>query len=494
MKVLSTFLLLCSAIMAMAQPAPQQGGSITLAIAADPPGFDPTVSTSQEIARVFYNNVYEGLVKFDRHGAIIPALAERWDISEDALTWTFHLRPEVHFHNGDAFSAADVIAKFERARDPDSGHTNHQYYSLIREISANEAGDAVMISLEKPHASFLYDLARPDSIIYPASLQASQRTTPIGTGPFQFVDYVEGSAIRLERFNDYYHAGLPYLDTITFKIIPDENTRLSALRSGELDITNITPEAALQLQGNSNIKLTTGDATAEVTLALNNSHPALSNRLVRQAISHAINKEVIVQGAMFGYGTPIGTHMTPAESYFIEVNPYPYNPERARELLAEAGYGAGGLSLDFALPAPYPLERRTGQVIAQQLEEVGITVNVSVVEWGTWIERIFSAADYDMTIIGHAEPRDIAIYANPDYYYRYDNQVVQDLVEAAEGARSSQAQDMIYGVIGRIIADDAVNVWVFSPPYLLAAKQDIYGYWTDLPTPVMDMTEVYWAE
>lgn len=474
------------------QSMPQRGGSVTLAIAADPPGFDPTVSTSQEIARVFYNNVYEGLVKFDRHGAIVPALAERWEISEDGLIWTFYLRPEVLFHNGNAFSAADVIAKFQRASDPASGHTNHQYYSLITEISANEAGDAVMIKLEQPHASFLYDLARPDSIIYPADLQASQRTTPIGTGPFKFVDYVEGSAIQLERFEDYYLEGLPYLHAVTFKIIPDENTRLSAVRSGELDIASIAPEAALQLQNNDAIKLSTGDATAEITLALNNSHPALSNRLVRQAISHAINKEVIVQGAMFGYGTVIGTHMTPAESYYVDVNPYPYNPELARALLAEAGY-ADGLSLSLELPAPYPLERRTGQVIAQQLEEVGINVDVSVVEWGTWIERIFSAADYDMTIIGHAEPRDIAIYANPDYYYQYDNQIVQDLVKVAERARSSQAQDMLYGIVGRIIADDAVNVWIFSPPYLLAAKQDIHGYWTDLPTPAMDMSEVYWA-
>ena len=159
-------------------------------------------------------------------------------------------------------------------------------------------------------------------------------------------------------------------------------------------------------------------------MALNNTREPLSDPLVRQAITYAIDKTTIVEGAMFGYGTPIGSHASPIEPYYEDLTEiYPYNPDRARELLAEAGY-EGGLTLDFELP-PYPFERRAGEVIAQQLAEVGITANVTNVEWTTWLDRIFTQGDYDMTIIGHSEPRDIGVYGNPDYYYHYDNPEVQ---------------------------------------------------------------------
>jgi len=214
---------------------------------------------------------------------------------------------------------------------------------------------------------------------------------------------------------------------------------------------------------------------------------------VRQAINLAIDKQSIVQGAMFGLGTIIGTHMTPAESYYIDLtDTYPYDPERARELLAEAGY-PDGFTVKFELPEPYNIERRSGEVIAQQLRAVGIQAELSVVEWGTWIQRIFLGGDYDMTIIGHSEPRDINVYGNPEYYYHYDNPRVRELLAEAEAAPTAEVETAAYQEIARIIANDAVNVWVFSPPFLMAAKQDVYGFWTDQPTPAIDMTGVYRA-
>ncbi|MDZ7704266.1 MAG: ABC transporter substrate-binding protein [Trueperaceae bacterium] len=489
----SLSLTLGSVSVAQDAPEPVYGGSVTVAIVAEPPGWDPTVSTSQEIPRVVYHNVYEGLVRLNRNGDIVPALAESWQVSEDGLTWTFQLRDGVVFHDGSSLDAADVVAKFERATDPDSGHTNPAYYESIETVSAE--GSTVTFTLNEPNTSLLYNLARPDSIIYPPELADTQRSQPIGTGPFRFAEYVEGSEVRLERFEDYYLDGVPYLDSVTFRIIGDPNTQFAALRAGDIDLIGValSPENALQVQNDPNLKLSQGTATTEITLALNNRLEPLSNPLVRQAITHAIDKSVIVDGAMFGFGTVIGSHVSPAEPYFVDLsNTYPYNPERARELLAEAGY-PDGFSLRFELPEPYNIERRSGQVIAQQLTEVGIEVDLSIVEWGTWIQRIFLGADYDMTIIGHSEPRDINIYANPDYYYGYDNAEVQALIEAAEQAPSDLAQNEIYARVAEIIAQDAVNVWVFSPPYLVAAANDVYGFWEDQPTPAIDMTEVYRA-
>lgn len=480
---------------ALAQdPAPTAGGEVTVAITADPPGWDPTISTSQEIARVVYHNVYEGLVRLDRTGAIVPALAESWEVSDDGLTWTFKIREGVKFHDGSDLMLSDIVAAFERAADPDSGHTHPEYYAAIESVAEGE-GNTVVFTLAEPSSSLLYNLARPDSIIYPTAKAESQRSEPIGTGPFRFVSYLEGSEVRLERFEDYYLPGVPYLDAVTFKIIPDPNARFAALQAGDIDLIGVAlpPEQYLQLEGNPDLKGTEGSATTEITLALNNAREPLSNPLVRQAITHAIDKEAIVNGAFFGLGTVIGTHMSPSEAYYIDLNPYPYDPEKAKELLAEAGY-PDGFEIKFELPEPYNIERRTGEVIAQQLAEVGIRVDLSVVEWATWIERIFLGGDYDMTIIGHSEPRDINVYGNPDYYFHYDNPRVRELLDEIERTPDEAGQNALYQEIARIIADDAVNVWVFSPPYLVAARSDVYGFWTDQPTPAIDMTEVYRAE
>lgn len=492
-RLLTAAALACALLFgsALAQdPAPVSGGTLTVAITADPPGWDPTASTSQEIPRVVYNNVFEGLVKFDRTGAIVPGLAESYDVSADGLIWTFHLRQGVKFHDGSAFTAADVVAKFERARDPESGHTHPEYYAAIEDIAAPD-DHTVVFTLSKPSRGLLYDLARPDSIIYPAAKADTQRSQPIGTGPFKFASYTEGSEVVLERNPDYYVAGVPYLDKAVFKIISDANTRFAALQAGDIDLTGVTSEQYLVLGGSPDLKGTEGTMTTEITVAMNNTRPPFDDVRVRQAITMAIDKQAIVQGAMFGLGTVIGSHMSPSEPYYIDLsNTYPYDPQRAKELLAEAGY-ADGLTIHFELPEPYVIERRSGEVVAQMLRDVGINVELSVVEWGTWIQRIFLGGDYDMTIIGHSEPRDINVYANPGYYYHYDNPRIGELLGEAEAADSTAAETAAYQEIAKIIANDAVNVWLFSPPYLVAARQNVYGFWQDQPTPAIDVTEVF---
>jgi peptide/nickel transport system substrate-binding protein len=480
---------------ALAQdPPPTRGGSVVVAISADPPGWDPTLSTSQEIARVTYGNVFEGLVRFDRHGEIVPALATDWAVSDDGLRWTFALRQGVTFHDGSPLTVDDVIAKFQRARDPDSGHVNQGYYDAVAAVTSPDPG-TIVFELTRPNRSLLYNLARPDAIVFPAALADTQRSRPVGTGPFRFARYVEGSEVRLERFEAYWNPDLPYLDAATFRIISDANARVAALMAGDVDLIGaaVPPEQVRAIEADPNLKVESGTATAEITVAMNNSRPPFDDLRVRQAITHAIDKRAIVDGAFFGLGTPIGTHMSPSEPYYVDLtDTYAYDPERARQLLVEAGF-ADGLRFDFELPEPYAIERRTGEVIAQQLREVGIDVNLSVVEWGTWIQRIFLAADYDMTIIGHSEPRDIDIYARPDYYYRYDNPRIAELLEEAESAPTAEAETAAYQEIARIIAEDAVNVWVFSPANTVAARADLYGYWTDQPTPTIDLTQVYRA-
>jgi peptide/nickel transport system substrate-binding protein len=496
MKYVLALLLTFSFItLAQDDPAPVSGGTVSVSLVTDPPGWDPTKSTSQEIARVVYNNVYEGLTTIAEDGTIQPRLAESWSSSEDGLSWTFKIREGVKFHDGTDLTLDDIVAAFARIKDPESGFTHPEYFENLESVTAGE-GNTVVFKLTKPSSGLLYNLARPDSIIYPAAKANTQVAEPIGTGPFKFVEYVVGSVVRLEKNADYYVEGVPYLDGVIFKIIADPNATLAALQAGDIDMigVSITPESVDIVKADPNLKLITeGSNTAEITMALNNAKEPLNNPLVRQAITHAIDKSTIVQGAFNGLGTVIGTHATPAEPYFVDINPYPYDPEKAKALLAEAGY-PNGLELNFELAAEYPLERRAGEVIAQQLSEVGITANVSVIDFTTWINKIFLGKDYDMTIIGHVEPRDISIYGNKDYYYQYDNSKIGELLAQIETTPDEAGQIDLYKDIATIIANDAVNVWIYTPSNLLAVRKDIYGFWKNSPIVTLDMTKVYRAE
>jgi peptide/nickel transport system substrate-binding protein len=496
MKYLLALLLALSFItFAQEDPTPVAGGTVTVSIVADPPGWDPTKSTSQEIARVTYNNVYEGLTTITQDGTIQPRLAESWTTSEDGLIWTFKIREGVKFHDGTDLTLDDIVAAFARVKDPESGFTHPEYFTNLETVTAGE-GNTVVFTLSKPSSSLLYNLARPDSIIYPAAKADTQASEPIGTGPFKFAEYVVGSEVRLEKFADYYVEGVPLLDAAVFKIIPDANATFAALQAGDIDMigVSVVPEIALQVQADPNLKLIdSGNTTAEITMALNNSKAPLDNKLVREAITYAIDKNAIVEGAMSGFGTVISTHATPAEPYYIDPNPYPYDPEKAKALLAEAGY-PDGFEINFEATAEYPLERRAAEVITQQLSEVGIKANLQIIDFTTWVNKIFLGGDYDMTIIGHAEPRDISIYGNPDYYYKYNNPKIAELLAQIEATPDEAGQMELYRQIATIIAADAVNVWVYMPSNLIAARKDIYGFWKNAPTVTIDMTGVYRAK
>ncbi len=491
-QVLSAFAVILLLEGAAVAQAPVRGGTIAVAINAEPPHLDPTASTSQEIARMLYGNVLEGLVRFDDEGRILPLLAERWTVSKDGLAWTFTLGSGVRFHNGEPFTAAAVKAKFDRARTAGSGHTNHAYYKDITGIATPDAR-TVVFRLARVNADFLFNLARPDSVIHaPGDIEA-QKTAPVGTGPFRFVAWDRGSAVRLARFDGYREAGLPYLDAAVFRFLPDPSAQMAALEAGDLDVVGyaLSPENALQVKGNRALRLIEGRTTTEITVGLNNSRAPFSDARVRRAIAHATNKKEIVDGAMFGFGTPIGSHMSPGERYYVDTSgTYPYDLEKAKALLGEAGL-PNGFEATFSLPAPYPYERRAGELLAAQLAKVGIRLKLEVVEWTTWLARIFRNADYDMTIIGHSEPFDIGVYANPQYYFRYDNAGFRALLDKGQATLDEGERARIYGDLQRMLARDAVNDWLYSSPYLAATRASVHGWWRNQPTPSMNLVRVW---
>jgi peptide/nickel transport system substrate-binding protein len=471
---------------------PVSGGSLTIAQGVEPPGLDPTTATSAAIPRVVYSNVLEGLVKIDRNGKIVPALAKGYTISKDGKEYTFVLKKGVKFHDGKPFDAEDVKFTFDRLMDPKTATAHPEYYKDIDSVQVVDS-HTVKIKLKNVNSMFLFNLVRPDSIIVNKQAVDKIKSAPVGTGPFKFVEWVRGDRVTLAKFEGYHRKGIPYLGKVTFKFIGDPSAQIASLKAGDIDVIayDVSPENALLLEKDPKFKVLNGYTTSKVVLSTNNSRKPFTDVRVRRAMAHAIDRNALIKGAMSGYGVPIGTHMEPGNPYYIDLtSTYPYNPETAKQLLTEAGY-PNGFEAVIKLPERYAYARRTGEIIADMLSQVGIKLKIEVIEWGQWIDRVFKNADYDLTVIGHSEPFDINIYANPKYYFRYDSPKFQETLKKAEEEADPKALKELYIVCQKIITEDAVNGFLFVLPSLPTMKKEVMNWWKDYPMTAVDVTEIW---
>jgi peptide/nickel transport system substrate-binding protein len=318
----------------------------------------------------------------------------------------------------------------------------------------------------------------------------------VGTGPFTVAEWVRGDRIVLARNPDYHVKGLPRLDRVTYRFIPDPNAAVAALKAGDVDAAmfGLGPEHVPELQKDPRFQVIIGETTNDVILAMNNSRKPYADVRVRRAVTHAINKPEVVRGAMFGLGRILGSNVDPLNPYFIDLaSAMPHDPGRAKKLLADAGY-ANGFETVLKVAPQYYYTVRTGEVIGSQLQKVGIRVKIEQIEWGQWLARVWKETDYDLTIIGHAEAWDIANYANPKYYYRYDSSAFQELFRRSEATVDDKARRDLYAQMQRRLVEDAPVVWLYVHPRLAAAKKGLQGVWKDLPLPAFDLSEVSWAK
>jgi peptide/nickel transport system substrate-binding protein len=266
------------------------GGSLVVQVSTEPPGLDLTASPASAIAGVVFYNVQEALVKVDKHGKLVPWLAERW-YTTDSKNYTFFLRRGVRFHTGRELRAADVKYVLDRAVNPETKHPYRVQYEAIQDVIVKD-DYTVSVTLKHPDATFLWTVARQGSVVYPREAVDTLKTQPIGTGPFVLSEWVRGDRIVLTRNKDYWQKGLPHLDKVTYRFIPDPNSTLAALKSGDIDVSGfgLGPESVDELKKDGRFQVILGDTTNDVTLALNNSKKPYSDRRVRLAITHAINK------------------------------------------------------------------------------------------------------------------------------------------------------------------------------------------------------------
>ena len=403
---------------------------VILAMQLEPPHLDPTSAAAGAIDSVLYSNVFEGLTRFDSDGAVIPGLAKSWKISEDGLTYTFTLNDGVTFHDGTTMDAEDVKFTLDRINADDSANAQKALYSAISDVTVVDPL-TVKVTLSEPNGNMLFNLAWGDAVIVAPESVEGIKQTPVGTGAFKFDSWTQGDKIEISRFDDYW--GTPAkLSKATFKFISDPTAAFSAMMAEDIDVFSgfPAPENLPQFEADPRFQVLVGSTEGETIMAMNNKQPPFDDPKVREAVTHAVDRQAIIDGAMFGYGTPIGTHFAPHNPDYVDLTGMSaYDPEKSVALLAEAGLEQGFETTLFLPPPSYA--RRGGEIIAAQLAEVGIKAEITNVEWAQWLESVFNGKNFGLTIVSHTEPMDIGIYANPDYYFQYDNAALQELLFCA---------------------------------------------------------------
>ena len=466
--------------------------SLTLGMVLEPPNLDPTGGAAAAIDEVVYANIFEGLTRFGPDGAVLPGLAERWEVSEDGLTYTFHLRAGVTFHDGTTMDAEDVVFSLDRARAEDSTNAQKALFAGIETVTAVDA-TTVAVQLTAPNGNFPFNMAWGDAVIVAPESIENAATAPVGTGPFTFAEWVQGDHVTIKR-NDAYWGAAPALAEATFKFISDPNAAFAAMMAGDVQAfpNYPAPETLSMFEADPRFSVIVGSTEGETILSTNNQSGPLADVRIRKAIAHAINRQEIIDGAMFGFGTPIGTHFAPHHPDYVDLTGgSAHDPEQAKALLAEAA--PDGLSLRLMLPPP-AYARRGGEIVAAQLRAVGIEVEITNLEWAQWLEQVFKGKDFDLTIVSHTEPADINIYARPDYYFQYDNAEFQALIEKLAVTSDPAMRSDLNGQAQRMIAEDYVNGYLFQLAKTGVADARIQGLWANAPTQANDLTGVSWAE
>jgi len=463
--------------------------TLTVAATAEPSTLDMTAGPAVAPAQVQLYNVYETLVKIDGDGALQPLLAQRWSVSTDRTVYTFYLNPASKFASGEPVTADAVAKNIERIRT--SKTVGAKYSAAMAVVTGEKAVDSstLEVTLSRPSNTWLYSMADTAGMIADPASFDKLGTESAGSGPYMLDKWTRGDSIALKR-NPNYWANPGRFDSVVFKYFPDPNAMNAAMMAGTIDIISNeqAPDALSQFADTAKYTLLEGATNMEVTLGLNNSSPALKDLKVRQAIAMAIDKKKLITNTEAGHGTVIGSMVVPTDPYYEDLSGInAYDPAKAKQLLTEAG--ATNLTLRFK-PAALPYATAAAQQVAADLKAVGINTTIQEQQFpAAWVDAVYIKADYDLTIVGHAEARDLVTYTNPEYYWRYNNPAFTAQYQAADSAaHDAYAPEMKKAA--KILADDAASVWLYMMPNLVVTKATVTGLSKNATTDSFDVTTI----
>ena len=460
---------------------------------------DPHKSEGAGSREVLFN-VFEGLMKPTPDGDLVPAVAESYALSEDHLTYTFTIRPGITFHNGLPVTAQDVIFSINRRMGENIAEPDVipvAAFDAIAELSAGDGpdGNTVIITLSEPSNEFLSYLT---SAVLPSGYM-EQDTAPVGTGPFRFVSRTAQDSIVLERYDDYWGEAAK-MEKVTFRIVENTESILMSLQSGAVDLfAHLSATQALQLERD--FQILESPMNLIQALYLNNAAAPFDNLLVRQALCYAVDKQQILDLAFDGYGFPIGSSMYPAfGKYFDEslTDYYPHDVEKAKALLADAGY-PDGFSMTITVPSNYGLHVDTAQVIVEQLKEIGVQASIQTVTWGSWLNDVYSERNFESTVIG-VDATNMTARAllerfssdAPNNFINYNNAEYDRLFMEAQASYDDGEQTALYKQMERNLTENAANVYIQDMADLIAVRKGYTGF-RFYPIYVLDLAAIEWT-
>jgi len=468
--------------------------TLVLGMILEPTSLDPTTASAAAIGEIVHYNIFEGLTKIAMDGAVTPLLAESWIESPDGKSYTFTLRKGVKFSDGSPLDSAVVKAAFERAKA--EGSTNKAKKAVFDNISHIAAYDAhtVILTLNNADATMPFRLGENTAVILHPNSAAGAATKPVGTGPYKLENWAKGSSIVLVKNEGFRDAAKVRLEKVTFRFINDPSAQVAALLAGDIDgMPRFGAFSAIkQFQGDKRFTVEVGSTAGKGIMAVNNRKAPFNDVRVRRALSHAIDRKAFIDGAQEGLGKPIGSHFAPTDLGYVDLTKmYPYDPEKAKALLKEAGVTTP-LNVTLTLPPP-PYARKGGEIVAAMLAKVGIVAKIENVEWAQWLAGPFKG-NFDLTIINHVEPLDYATaYADPKYYYGYDSAKFRGLVSTLAATSDPKEKGRLWRDIQRQLAEDAVNVYIWNPAQVAVFKKGLRGLWNSSPIFANDLAAVSWT-
>ncbi|MBW5434661.1 ABC transporter substrate-binding protein [Bradyrhizobium canariense] len=491
------FVVACAAAFAAAPlPVLAQGkkDSVVMGMTLEPPGLDPTNAAASAIAEVTLYNIYETLTKINEDGSTSPLLAESWTASPDLKTYTFKLRKGVKFHNGEPFDSAAVKFSFERNAVATSTNKDKSLFQSFESVAAPDA-DTVVITLKNPEPNFPFLMGQASASIVEPKSAPTNVTQPVGTGPYQFGAWAKGSSMTLNKWADYRNASAIKLSKVTIRFISDPAAQAAALLSGDVDaFPRIATRVVAQFKADPRFTVLIGGSKAKTIVAINHRKKPLDDVRVRRAILAAIDRKAIIEGAVEGFGTPIGSFYTPGSLGYVDTTGInPYDPEKSKKLLAEAGITAP-LELSLKLPPP-PYARQGGEIVAAQLAKVGIIAKIENVEWAQWLSQVFAPNgphNFDLTIVSHVEPFDLVKVTEPDYYLGYNNEAFNALYKQIVSTPDDTARARLLGDAQRMLATDAASAYLFQPQWPTVVSKKLKGVWKEVPQFENDFSTWRW--
>jgi peptide/nickel transport system substrate-binding protein len=450
-----------------------------------------TTSSSSLIPISILYNVLEPLVKIGPDGSINPLLADSWEISDDGLTYTFSLI-EANFHDGQPFTAADVKYTYERAMDPAQAHPFARYFTVVDQVNALD-DRTVEVQLNTPSNNFLFNMGLRAGAIYQESSVGSLADHPVGTGPFAFVEWQRGTAIVLEANPDYWGEG-PFVDDVTFRFFSDRDAGVNAMLAGELDMMPIVlnPPRVPEFRDNPDFVLRELPSNELVWVTLNHDVEVLQNVLVRQAMSLSLDREASI-AALGGERVLAGPHVPPPDPWMLANSTInDYDPDRARELLAEAGY-PDGIDLVMRVPGT-PKLPPVAELVVAQWAEVGIRATLQVDDVAVWFAEVRDAtrAEFEVATISDVNPRAIHAFQNPAEYWKYYNEDLATLLAEADSALTEDDRTQKYEEAQLLLAEEMPLIWLWANLESAVFKPGLTGYVDMRIDNSADLSQIRW--